>query len=527
MRNLRWILIFQIFLLSNLQSQPLTINWQQCYTPRDVNQGISIIKCNNGYALFCYISYTEGSHPDWWLVRTDTSGEILWSKTYGGSDDEYTAQIKPTPDGGMVLSGTTFSINGNVQGNHGGADYWVVKVDSLGNIQWQKCLGGTGYDFLTGIDVTSDSGYICVGRTTSNDGQVTGFHGFYDYWVVRLDQNGNIKWEKCYGGSGGDYPSGVTVTSDGGAVVYGDTYSTDGDVHFNLHGGQGIGEAWIIKIDSSGDIQWENCYGGTSYDNINIALSCGDGGYICAGSTSSNDGQVSGNHGDEDVWIIKIDHWGNLLWQKCYGGSLDESPYCMKASSDGNFFVGGYTYSHDGDVSGNHSVDGYTDMWLIKISPDGELIWQQCIGGDGDEALFDFLDLSDGKLSLLGYSWLSNSTGDVTCDSNMAGRSSAWLVSMTDNTYTGIDVTKRRNNSISVYPNPANQNVIFEYSFPESKSPIMIIITDELGKITDKIILENFKGKENWNTQYLQQGLYFYHVINDQSSLNGKIIIIK
>jgi hypothetical protein len=202
-------------------------------------------------------------------------------------------------------------------------------------------------------------------------------------------------------------------------------------------------------------------------DNISVILPCGDGGYMCAGNTSSNDGQVSGNHGGEDFWIIKIDHTGNLVWQKCYGGSLDECPLCMKASSDGNYLVGGYTYSNDGDVAGNHSASSnLIDMWLIKISPDGTLLWQQCIGGDGNEELQDFLELPFGRLLLLGSSNSTKNSGDVKCNFTELGEMDIWLVSMTDTTYVGIDDNKNRNSTFKVFPNPANSRITISYISP-------------------------------------------------------------
>lgn len=512
--------------MTSIQCQPLIIDWQQCYGPRDNNEGCSISKIGYGYALFCCITYSYPALPDWWLVKADSLGSIIWSKTYGGNDYEYAAQIKATSDGGFILSGTTFSWD--IQGYHGSADYWVVKVDSLGNIQWQKCLGGSGFDFLRGIDLTSDSGYICVGYTESNDSDVTGYHGMDDFWVVRLDKNGNIKWEKCYGGSDFDEPDGVTVTSDGGAIICGQTNSTDGDVHFNLHGGGPTSEAWIVKIDSSGQIQWEQCYGGSDYDAMKIALPLMEGGYICAGMTKSNDGQVSGNHGNEDFWIIKIDHSGNLLWQKCYGGSRDEEPYCMKESSDGNYIIGGYTYSNDGDVSGNHSMQaGLRDMWIIKISPEGDLIWQQCIGGNGDEALEDFLDLSNGNLLLLGYTESTHNSGDVTCKFHEIGEMDAWLVAVTDTTYTGIYDRGKEGYSINIYPNPTYNLVTFELSGLKPKDHDMILITDELGRLVEKIKPPASRGKVIWNAQNNKSGVYYYQAAVGNTFVNGKIILIK
>jgi hypothetical protein len=182
-------------------------------------------------------------------------GNIVWQKCLGGSSSESTLWqkglvIQQTADGGYVINCLTYSNDGDVSGNHGGRDIWVVKLNDLGNIEWQKCLGGSGEETTTSIEQTSDGGYIIDGTTTTNDGDVSGYHGDTDIWVVKLNDSGNIEWQKCLGGS--DYelhpygaPS-VQQTTDGGYILIGNTSSNDGDVS----GNHGFPDIWVIKLSS-------------------------------------------------------------------------------------------------------------------------------------------------------------------------------------------------------------------------------------------------------------------------------------
>jgi hypothetical protein len=175
---------FTFILLSmaipDLHSQPLQINWQHCYGGSNYEMGRKILSYNNGFYLFggtdSYDGDVTGNHGyvDYWLIKTDTSGNILWTKTYGGIGEEDGSDMKLTPDGGLILFGTTNTTSnyGQVTGNHGGYDFWVVKIDSLGNIEWSKCLGGSFDDEAYQIDLTQDGGYICIGYSLSNDGDI-------------------------------------------------------------------------------------------------------------------------------------------------------------------------------------------------------------------------------------------------------------------------------------------------------------------------------------------------------------------
>ncbi len=252
-------------------------------------------------------------------------------------------------DGGYIVAGKSSSNDGDVTNHHGSIgsmDYWVVKLDSTGTIQWQKCLGGTYGEVGYSIQQTDDDGYIVAGYSSSNDGDVTNNHGSVDYWVVKLDSLGTIQWQKCLGGSRDEEGYSIQQTADGGYIVAGSTYSKDGDVTNN----HGKSDYWVVKLDSTGTIQWQKCLGGTHDDEALSIQQTADGGYIVAGDSGSNDGDVTNNHGKTDYWIVKLDSTGIIQWQKCLGGSSYDEALSIQQTADGGYIVAGGTESHDGDV---------------------------------------------------------------------------------------------------------------------------------------------------------------------------------
>ena len=203
------------------------------------------------------------------------------------------------------MSGYSYSSDGDVTGNHGGQDYWVVKLTSTGAIEWEKSLGGTGDDWSTGIQQTSDSGFVVGGKTTSHDGDVTENHGAWDFWIVKLTSTGAIQWQKSTGGSDWDRAEAVQQTRDGGYIMPGYSLSNDDDVTGH-HGSAGSSDCWVVKLTREGNLQWEKSLGGSNNDYENSAQQTSDGGYILAGVTSSTDGDVTLNHGYYDFWIVKL-----------------------------------------------------------------------------------------------------------------------------------------------------------------------------------------------------------------------------
>lgn len=232
-----------------------------------------------------------------------TTPEIEWSKSFGGSGYDSVISSQQTTDGGYIMAVQSDSNDGDVAGNHGGYDAWIVKLTSNGEISWSKCLGGSNADCAYSIQQTNDGGYIVAGVSNSNDGDVSGNHGYNDYWVVKLNSNGEISWSKCLGGSGFDGTRIIQQTRDGGycAACYSD--STDGDITKN----HGIVDYWVAKFDNSGAISWNKCLGGSDVDCPYSVQQTSDGGYITAGESRSNDGDVTGNHGGGDAWVVKLE----------------------------------------------------------------------------------------------------------------------------------------------------------------------------------------------------------------------------
>ncbi|HEX4851439.1 MAG TPA: hypothetical protein VFV08_11565, partial [Puia sp.] len=337
---------------------------------------------------------------DIWIVKIDGRGKIEWQKSLGGNDSEDGAFILQTADGGYLVAGSAASRSCELTGNHGGLDFWVVKLNSKGDILWQKMYGGSQEDLALALSATTDGGFLIAGHTLSNDGDVKGNHGDMDCWIIKIDATGNLLWQKCLGGSKGDQANSIQSTPDGGCIVAGWEYSNDGNVSGN-HGG---GDYWLVKLDQSGNIQWQKTYGGTALDEAWSVKATTDGGYIVAGFSGSYDGDVVGKRpsgpGDYDIWIVKVNSSGNIQWKKCYGGTANESGYCIQLTPDGGYVVAGSSSSSNYDLNCN---SGNVDAWIFKIDNVGNVQWQKSIGGNNrDEANF-VQPLSDGTFIVAGY----------------------------------------------------------------------------------------------------------------------------
>ena len=290
------------------------------------------------------------------------SQSIEWQTSLGGTGSDNATSIQQTTDGGYIVAGRAQSTDGDVTGNHGQAsDYWVVKLTSTGAITWQKSLGGTDVDFAIFIQQTTDGGYIVAGFSYSTDGDVTGNHGQADYWVVKLSSTGAITWQKSLGGTGGDFANSIQQTTDGGYIVAGFSNSTNGDVT----GNHGSTDYWVVKLDSIGTIIWQKSLGGSGEDFGSSIQQTADGGYIVEGYSSSTDGDVTGNHGLYDSWVVKLDNVGTISWQKSLGGTVDDKSGFIQQTTDGGYIFAGRSQSTDGDVTGNH---GSYDYWVVKLS---------------------------------------------------------------------------------------------------------------------------------------------------------------
>ncbi len=308
--------------------------------------------------------------------KSETAGTRLFSKILGGTELDVLKDIRQTRDGGYIVIGTTSSNDGNVIGNHGSEDVWVVKLDASGTIQWQRCLGGPGNDTGRSVQQTPDGGYIIAADTSSVEGDIMGNHGRSDIWVIKLDASGNVQWRRCYGGANDDTAGNIQVTSDGGYILIGTTNSSDGDMSDN-HGGS---DMWVARLDAAGHIQWQRSLGGSGTDNGFSVIQMRDGGYLLAGQTSSTNDDVSGETGSNvpDGWLVKLDASGQTRWQRVLSGC--ETLRCGIIGQNGNDAIvvleeERASYRHEGCVF-------YAIESLMEVDTTGVIRWRRSFRDD-------------------------------------------------------------------------------------------------------------------------------------------------
>ncbi|WP_138993144.1 Ig domain-containing protein [Larkinella sp. C7] len=428
--GLNFVIVTLAFWLGSLTVSPAQLlDWQKTLGGTDFDNGRAIKPTSDGgYVVAGDTKSNDGDvsgnhgNSDVWVTRLNAFGNVVWQKALGGTGDDFAYAVIPTPDKGFVVAASSLSNNGDVSGNHGESDFWVVKLNSAGGIVWQKALGGTGTEYARAITTTADGGFVVIGETLSNDGDVRGNHGWSDIWVVRLNSTGGLVWQKTIGGSGSEGATAIITTADGDFVITGKTSSNDGDVSGN-HGGQS--DAWVVKLSGSGNVVWQRALGGSSAQ-VDMALAITpspDNGYMIAGTTSSNDGDVLGNHGRYDAWVVQLNDQGKFIWQKTLGGTSDDIANAITTTADGGFLVAGSTNSNDGDVSGFQG--GIMDFWVVKLTRLGQLSWQKPLGGTDEESVFGIALASDGGYVVAGYTGSDN--GNVTV---FHGGHDVWVVKL-------------------------------------------------------------------------------------------------
>ena len=351
---------------------------------------------------------------DYWIIKIDANGSKEWDRTFGGTDDDVFRSIQQTTDGGYILGGYSYSgISGNKSENSRGfTDYWVMKIDANGQKQWDKTFGGSNYDYLYSVQQTTDGGYILAGSSASNisGDKSENSKGSNDYWIVKIDANGEKQWDKTFGGNNSDELNSIQQTTDGGYILGGSSASNiTGDKSENS---KGSNDYWIVKIDANGGKQWDKTFGGNDNDLLHSIRQTTDEGYILGGSSASNiSGDKSENSkGKIDYWVLKIDGNGVKQWDKAYGGSEDDELYSLQQTADRGFILGGYSYSGiSGDKSENNN--GYTDYWVLKTDANGEKQWDKTLGGNNFDELFSLQQTTDDGYILGGFS-ASNAGGD-------------------------------------------------------------------------------------------------------------------
>jgi parallel beta-helix repeat protein len=343
---------------SNKDYLPLVIPTEETVAPEEEwnrtfggtvdDMGFSVAETSDGGYIITGRTESYGAgDADVWLIKTDSNGNEIWNKTFGGIGDDVGNSVAETQDGGYIITGVIGLFGA------GDADVWLIKTDSNGNEIWNKTFGGIGWDWGGSVAETSDGGYVITGGISYG----AGYH-YNDVWLIKTDSNGNEIWNETYGGTY-DWGNSVAETSDGGYIITGETYSYSGDA-----------DVWLIKTDSNGNEIWNATYGGTHYDEGNSVAKTSDSGYIITGH--------SYGAGGSDVWLIKTDLNGNELWNKTFGGNEGDCGNFVSETLDGGYIITGETRSYG---TGGSDFWSSSDVWLIKTDLNGNEIWNKTFGG--------------------------------------------------------------------------------------------------------------------------------------------------
>jgi uncharacterized delta-60 repeat protein len=482
-------------------------DWDYAYSVQQTSDG--------GYIVVGSTASFGAGYENIFLIKTDANGNISWAKTYGGTEYDRASSVQQTSDGGYIVAGYTFSFGA-------GSDVFLIKTDANGNISWAKTYGGTDWDWASSVQQTSDGGYIMAGYTGS-------FGAGGDILLIKTDANGNIIWAKTYGGTSYDEAYSVQQTSDGGYVLAGETWSFSA----------GAKDIFLIKTDANGDIIWAKTYGGTSYDEAYSVQQTSDGGYILAGETRSF------GAGDYDIFLIKTDANGNIIWAKTYGGTSYDYAYSVQQTSDGGYIMAGETNSFGA---------GFYDAFLVKTDANGNIIWAKTYGGTYGDSAYSVQQTSDGGYIVAGYTW-SFGAGDfdiflikTDANGNIGSCEIVQNVSPTVNTFSPTVTTPSPSvSSVSPIVNSVSPTVTtptLTVSVPcfstisESCQCVSGLITPYKGGIKVRgsgefevkvynvsgVMVKSIKG-ENVVKIELSRGVYFVEVVLGGKVIREKVVI--
>lgn len=450
---------------------------------------------------------------DYWIWKMDEKGDQLWQKSFGGSGSDLLQCIRLTNDGGFLLAGTSNSPKGNDKHDegYGENDFWIIKLDAAGGVQWQKTIGGNGQDVLKTAIQTSDGGYLLGGSSSSEkSGDKTELsRGGMDYWLVKLDCKGNLEWQKTYGGSSFDDLRDLVQTYDGGFLVGGYSNSPySGEKNSKIYGS---GDFWILLLDDRGGIRWQRTFGGDGDDQLNCIIKTSDGNFLLGGSSNSgpsNNMTKSVSKGT-DFWVIKLSADGELLWQETYDVGAGDILTSIIENEDRTIVLAGHSKS---ESAGRKKDDkGISDYIVLKVSEKGEEIWRKAVGSNGEDVLRKMIETRDG-----GYLMAGTSNGTSSRDRKTGvGRSDFWVVKLKDK-----EKREPKPKPVEAFPNPTDvyTNIIIGFEYGKGRAMVFDIAGHQLQRfeIDGRTIPINLSG--------LPEGIYIVQVVTDKGTDSVKVI---
>ncbi len=478
---------------------------------------------------------TTLSTADYWIVKIDAHGNQEWDKRFGGTSVELSGMARQTKDGGYILGGISGSgIGGDkTQEGWGSYDYWIVKIDSAGNKQWDKDYGGPGEDDLYDLQQTRDGGYILGGFSWSGAGgsktQSNWDHSeqTVDFWIVKIDSVGNKKWDKRYGGNADDYFARIIQTMDGGYLLGGSTESDSGDnVSMPARGKE---DAWFIKIDSIGNKQWDLRLGGTAntYSGGYPTIQTSDSGYILAcGSTSNIGGDKTENtYGDADYWIVKIDANGHKLWDKDFGGAQGDALTYLTKTLDGGYLMSGESHSPAGADKTENNL-GSQQIWMLKTDSLWRKEWDKTIFTTGGNDVGYAIQSDDNCYVAMVSTWAG--TGGYKTQPNWDSTNLSgdfWVAKFCFNGYPEEINEVNNNIRISVYPNPFCNEVdisIAKQDLHAASFSIYNVQGQAIYKREEDNLSPNYT--KMLDLSYLPNGIYFVEVVVDGERVVREVV---
>ena len=342
------------------------LTWDKTFGGIEADMANSIIQTEDGGYAVAGFTWSKGAgRQDFWVIKLYEDGSKEWDRTFGGSEADVIYSIIQTKDEGYAVAGKTRSIAS-------GEKAWVIKLNKRGNKVWDNTFAKRTDDEIFSIIQTVDEGYAVCGYTGAKD------WGEVDCWVIKLDENVNTVWDNIFGGIGWDETNTILQTEDGGYVVFGFVQSKN----------EGREDAWIAKLDENGEIVWDKAFGGSQNDEVFSGIKTADGGYAVCGYTESK------GAGGYDAWIAKLDENGEMAWDKAFGGIEAEVANSIIQTGDGGYALAGYTWSKGA---------GREDVWVIKLNENGEVVWDKTFGGSDEDVARCIIQAEDGGYVLAGY----------------------------------------------------------------------------------------------------------------------------
>lgn len=351
------------------------------------------------------------SNGDVWILKIDAQGSKVWQKTYGGPGSDTAYSIVRLGDGGFIIGGSSTSSSGDVKMNRGSTDAWLLKLTAIGDTVWQKTIGGKGVDILRSAAQIATGEIVVAGQTDSNSDDFTSSNGANDAWMLKINPVGHWQWTKSLqlGGTEQDYANALCATTDEGYMMVGQTSSSNGTNTGIVNLGKS--DIWIVRMKETNPI-WKRTLGGSKDETAQCVVATADSGFVIAGSTYSNDQNIRGAHDTSgktaDLLLARIDGNGKIGWVKLFGGRGNDIAHSVIATADGGFLVAGQTNSTDGDITVSR---GGIDAWVIKVDAMGNKLWQQLVGGSGDDVAYALAEVPGRGYIMVGST--TSKDGDI------------------------------------------------------------------------------------------------------------------